>query len=238
MRPVAFCDVGQEPERGTGEFTHRLTVVRLPDGHDQQTGHVVDAVSVFTSRHVVVRVFEHPDVVGHRQHVPERRQGHEATAHFAATRASPSRAYRRATADHDSSGASRRASAAIDAASRGLVRTDRIAVGERFRVTLRHDDAGAARQQLDRVRKGGGNDGSSGRDRVHQDPGRDLIARVVRQHHQVGGLDQLGQRLEIPVGVVEHHVTRHTRRCGPVDEHVPIRLTVRARAPSDVSHRR
>src|SRR4029077_9831120 len=31
----------QEPERGTGEFTHRLTVVRLPDGHDQQTGHVV-----------------------------------------------------------------------------------------------------------------------------------------------------------------------------------------------------
>ena len=110
-----------------------------------------------------------------------------------------------ATAAHDRSGARRRASAAIAAARAGSVSTDRIAVGERLGVTLGNDDAGAAGEQFDGVRERGRHHRSPGGDGVDEHARGDLVGGVVRQHDQVGRLDQLGQRRQVAVRVVEDH---------------------------------
>ena len=132
-----------------------------------------------------------------RQHVVERRAAVSRHASPSARRRAARRARGsgRATAAQDSSGARRRASAAIAAARSGSVSTvaDRARPapsGSRWGTTMPAPLA----EQLDGVRERGRDHGPSGGDGVDQHARRDLVRGVVRQHDEVGRLDQLGQR--------------------------------------------
>ena len=110
----------------------------------------------------------------------------------------------------------------------GQHRTDR--GGQRRRIALRHDDAGAAGEQLDGVRERGRHHRAAGGDGVDQHARRDLVVGVVRQHDQVGGTDQVGQRLEIAIRVVEAHARSPTPTpLGAVDEHLAVASPARSR---------
>ena len=111
--------------------------------------------------------------------------------------------YSPATTGHPRLGASRDASAAILAASSGLVRTLLSAQRHCIRVIVVDDEPGAAREQLDGVREGRRHHRSSGRDGINEDAGRHLLLGVIGQDDHFAGLDQCGERRHIAIVGIE-----------------------------------
>ena len=65
-------------------------------------------------------------------------------------------------------------------------------------------ESGAAREQLNRVRKRCRDDWSSGGNGVNKDTRRHLVFGVVGQNNDCAGLDQCGKRLDIAIVGVEY----------------------------------
>ena len=77
------------------------------------------------------------------------------------------------------------------------------------RVVVADDDARSATEELDGVRKGGGDDWPAARDGVDQNTGGDLIGGVIGQYDDGRGLDERSQRWRVAVAGVEGHRIRY-----------------------------
>ena len=118
----------------------------------------------------------------------------------------------RATAGHDRSGAKPPALRGhLARGARGASTTPRTtsasAAASRCGTTI----PAPPLEQLDGVRERRGDDRPAARDGVDEHAGGDLVVRVVRQDHEVGGADQPGQRRQVAIGVVERHRSRRPR---------------------------
>ena len=71
------------------------------------------------------------------------------------------------------------------------------------RIAVRHNDAGAAAEQLDCMREGGGDYRLAGGDSFHQHSRRDLFGRGVWKDHHIGSTNREGQSVEVEVPSVE-----------------------------------
>ncbi len=126
--PSRFQCFEEKPQAEHGQVTHRRRTVRFAGCNDQNAGHVVRAISVFGSGLAIEGMFERAASVGHGDEVAEvrlrdvPRRGH-TNASRSARRPSAKCRYSPATTDQPRLGASRDASAAILAASSGLVST-------------------------------------------------------------------------------------------------------------------
>ena len=72
-----------------------------------------------------------------------------------------------------------------------------------IRVIVVDHESGAAREQLNRVRKCCRDHRSSGGNGVDEDAGRHLVLGVIGQNDDCAGLDQGGERLDIAIVGVE-----------------------------------
>jgi hypothetical protein len=86
--------------------------------------------------------------------------------------------------------------------------------GHRVRVLVRYEQARPVREQLHGVRELGGHHRHSGADGLDENAGGDLLGRVVRQHHHVGGSDQPAQRHLVQVDVRPGHRVRDAQLGG------------------------
>ena len=186
--------VVQELQGLAGEPVHRARCVGFAGGDDEHPGHVVGAVPVFAAGYRHAGVLEGGAMVRHAQQVREHRTGRgpgHATAERAGDEplreldvglATTARPWPEPGRGPRWPWSRRRA----DRSAAGTAQSTR-ASGSSWATTV----PAPLRQELDGVRERGGDDGSAAGDGVDQDAGGDLVLRVVGQHDDGGGLDEL-----------------------------------------------
>ena len=120
---------------------------------------------------------------------------------------------------------------------RGLGRARRIdeqgaeSRGDRGDVLVRDEEPRPFAEQLHGVREPCRDDGFARGDRLDQDARDDLLAREVRQQHDVGVADLLQDRAEIAVAAVERHEVADAERGRLRHQRLPVLLTALLQDP-------
>ena len=185
---LAFVRLDQELEHPFGQPFG--AGIERSNGDREAASRVVRAIAERAIRECADRMLEQTGVVGHALQVSERglRRRHAAASRSANTRCA-SRKYSADLRPRQSFGlelglsAHRTRERVI-----GQQTTERLR--DRHGILVGDDDPAGAHQLLDRMRERGGDDRLARRDGLDQDTRADLLARLVRQEHDVGAADQ------------------------------------------------
>ena len=209
----------------------RRCTALFPGGNHEHPSHVVTAIAVLGPGLGKEGVLEGAALVGHVDEVAEVRLGSlrwrvHTNASRSARRRSASRRYWPATTDHPRLGARRDASAAILAASSGLVRTLRsasaIASGSSWSTTI----PAPLESNSTACGKAVATTGRPGRDGVDEHARRHLVLGVIGQDDHLAGLDQSRQRRHVAIVGVEVDGRGNPVSLGLLNPRLTVRLSV------------